>query len=201
MHRVWLGGALPREHRDWAASFDRHHPRWTSRLWTDADLGLLGIGDDDLARCRTPSEAANVARYEILHRFGGVYLDTDVECRGSLDPVLRGVRAFAALELPGRLGNAILGAMPGHPVFARAVREVRPAIGTGVHSAEGTGPGFLTRIAEREPGLTIFGPQRFYPYLWTEPHRRDEPFPDALLVHHWQMSWCAAQGVAGEGVG
>jgi hypothetical protein len=29
----------------------------------------------------------------------------------------------------------------------------------------------------------------FYPYDWTELHRRGETFPDAYAVHHWSSKW------------
>ncbi|MEV6923090.1 FkbM family methyltransferase [Dactylosporangium sp. NPDC051485] len=47
-------------------------------------------------------------------------------------------------------------------------------------------------IVEQEalggPAATVLGPQRFFPYHWTEPHRAAEPFPDAYTVRRWSMS-------------
>ena len=123
IHRVWLGAApMPDEHERFGETFAEHHRGWEMRLWTEPDLPMLGIAAIEHGRSRTHSELANLARYEILHRFGGIYVDTDVECRRSFTPLLGGIRAFAALESPGRVGNAVLGAIPGHPVFARAAR-------------------------------------------------------------------------------
>jgi hypothetical protein len=42
---------------------------------------------------------------------------------------------------------------------------------------------------EQEPGVTIFGADKFYPYLWDEPERAGDEFPDAYAVHHWSLSW------------
>ncbi len=54
------------------------------RLWTDANLAELDIASRERERARTFAELSNLVRYEVLHRFGGVYVDTDVECRGPL---------------------------------------------------------------------------------------------------------------------
>lgn len=190
IHRVWLGGKpIPEEHERFGGTFAHHHPDWEMKLWTDEDLPQLEIGTRERERARTQSELANLVRYEVLHRYGGVYVDTDVECKRCLIPLLRGIDAFAALEVPGGIGTAILGSIAGHPVYAHATRLARQTLGTGVHSPDANGPRFLSLIVEQEQNVAIFGAKLFYPYLWYELERRHEAFPDAYAVHHWTLSW------------
>lgn len=190
IHRIWLGGRpVPERHEQFGETFARRHPGWEMRLWTDADLPELDIGAKERELARTYSELSNLVRYEILHRDGGVYVDTDVECRRPLTPLLRGIDAFAALEVPGVVGSAVLGSIPGHPAFARAARLARYTLGTGVHSPDANGPRFLSLIVEQDANVAIFGARLFYPYLWDEPERSHDPFPDAYAVHHWTLSW------------
>jgi hypothetical protein len=192
IHRVWLGGRpIPEEHERFGQTFAQHHPDWEMRLWTDADLPALGIGAAERKRSRTHSELSNLVRYEVLHRHGGVYVDTDVECLRPLTPLLRGIDAFAALEDHKGIGTAILGSVAGHPVFARAARLARHTVGTGANSPDANGPHFLSLIVEQEPNIAIFAARLFYPYLWDELERRHETFPDAYAVHHWALSWLA----------
>jgi hypothetical protein len=194
IHRAWLGGAeIPAAFVGFGETFEHHHPGWKMRLWTDADLPFLGITDSERSRARTESELSNVVRYEALHRFGGVYVDTDVECRRSFAGLLRGVTAFAGMETPGRVGTAVIGAVAGHRLFERAARLSRLTLGQGRHSPDANGPYFLSLLVEQEPGVTIFDAGTFYPYLWTEPERRNDPFPDAYAVHHWAKSWGAGE--------
>ena len=190
LHRIWLGDAqLPPTYAAYGRTFSEHHPGWEMRLWTDADLDELDVGARERSRARTASELSNLIRYEILSRHGGVYVDTDVECRRSFEPLLRGIDAFAALELPGYVGTAVLGSVPGHEAFVRAAREARETLGLGEHSPHANGPYFLSLILEQEAGVHIFEPDVFYPYRWDEPERAGEPFPDAYAVHHWAASW------------
>ena len=190
IHRVWVGGAeMPAAEVHFGRTFADAHPRWKMRLWGDGDLPSLGIGDAERSRARSPAELSDVVRFEVLSRFGGVYVDTDFECRRNLEELLVGVRAFAALELPGRVATGVLGGVPGHPAFVRAARLARQTIGLGAHSADATGPYLMTLIAEQEPDVTIFGAELFYPYLWDEPERANDEFPEAYAVHHWSMSW------------
>ena len=129
-------------------------------------------------------------RYEVLHRHGGVYVDTDVECLRPLTPLLRGIDAFAALESPGRVGTAVLGSVAGHPAFGRAARLARSTLGTGASSGDANGPYFLSLILEQEPNVAILGQHLFYPYLWDEPKRSGEAFPEAYAVQHRARSGC-----------
>ncbi|HTA96332.1 MAG TPA: glycosyltransferase [Solirubrobacteraceae bacterium] len=190
IHRVWVGGKpMPAEYERFGASFAEHNPDWEMRLWSEADLAELEIEEAERKRARTHSELSNLMRYEVLRRFGGIYVDTDVECLQSLEPLLCGVDAFAALEGEGRVGNAILGSTPGHRAFVRAAQLARRTLGTGAHSVDANGPYLLSLILEQEPSVTIFGAHLFYPYRWDEPERRHEAFPDAYMVHHWAKSW------------
>jgi mannosyltransferase OCH1-like enzyme len=180
---------MPEEHERFAATLVEHHPGSEMRLWTDEDLPGLGISEDERASARTHAELSNLVRYEVLARFGGVYVDTDVECRRAFTPLLRGIDAFAALESPGQIGNAVLGSIPGHPAFARAARLARRTLGMGVHSADANGPYLLRLIAEQERNIAILGANLFYPFLWNELERRGESFPDAYAIHHWAHTW------------
>jgi Glycosyltransferase sugar-binding region containing DXD motif len=194
IHRIWLGDEpMPAEHERFGETFARHHPGWEMRLWSDEDLAALEITEVEHRRCRTPSELSNLMRYEVLRRFGGVYVDTDFECRRALTPLLRGIDAFAALELPGCVGTAILGSVAGHPAFARAAQQARRTLGAGAHSADANGPYFMSLILEQEANVAIFGAHLFYPYWCDEPERRNETFPDAYAVHHWAQSWHAEE--------
>jgi mannosyltransferase OCH1-like enzyme len=189
IHRVWLGGEpLPEEFSWYGETWARLNPGWKLRLWGDRQAARL-IPAAVRGRTRSLSELSNLLRYEILRRVGGVYVDTDVECRRSFDPLLDDVDAFGAWEYPYRIGTAVLGSVPGHPVFELAAREARVTVGMGLHSAEGTGPGFLTQIVAEQPSLAVFDTELFYPYRWDQPHRRNEPFPNSFAVHHWTLSW------------
>lgn len=173
---------MPAAYERYGESWQRHHPGWEMRLWTDASLPEIGLADE-LERGRTPAECSDVLRYELLRRFGGVYVDTDFECLRSIEPLLDGVEAFVALYKPqGRINNAIMGARPGHPAFQRAVAEVRSRVGDGPIK-EATGPRFLARVIDQFPEVTIFESKHFYPSL------AEDPPPETYAIHHASSTW------------
>lgn len=186
LHRIWLGDAtVPQAHVEYGDSWQKLHPDWELRLWTDADVP----SPPGVERARNVGERADLIRYEILRRHGGIYVDTDVECLRPIDTLLEGVTAFAAYEVPGRLCNAVIGAVPGHAAFTRATELAAVTVGRGTYP-QATATAFLTYVFERFEDVTLFGPERFYPTLWEGTQNVGEDAPYA--AHHWARSWDAS---------
>ena len=189
-HQIWLGGKpLPSEFKDFQGGWLSHHPGWRLQLWTHENLPAL-INDECFAGSRTYAGRANVLRYELLLRHGGVYVDTDFECRRNIEPLLDDVECFAGRQWDEKVNNAIFGSVPNHP-FVRDLVDSLPAHTAYHHSAPSvsqSGPYYFSRVLRRHPEVAVFGPNVFYPYEWHERWRRHESFPDAYAVHHYTLS-------------
>ncbi len=187
-HRVWLGGnPLPDEFVEFGETWERHHPEWEMKLWTDDKVAELDM-PEVFSRARNTSEGSDILRYELMRRFGGVYMDTDFECRRPIDGLIEGLDAFAGYQKPGSVCTALIGSVPNHPAFEAAIERAPARVDTESYP-DSTGPTFLTELLPEFPDVKVFDPPYFYPYLWTEMHRRDEDFPEAYAVHHWSESW------------
>lgn len=181
-HRVWLGpDPMPDKFKRYGDTWLRHHPTWEMKLWTPYNFETLY--PELVTMCNKPSNAANIYRYEIMLRHGGVYLDTDFECLKNIEPLIQDEELFTAHQVddqrnPGYLANGFFGCTPDH----RAMRVLLAALSTW------TGPtygptlftsvmrGFLPRVLPRK---------YFYPYSWDELDRAGETFPAAYAVHRW----------------
>ena len=172
---------MPQKFQDYRESWRRHHPDWEMRLWTDENLPDDLVRKEAYERLRKPAERSDIIRLEVLLRFGGVYVDTDVECLRSIDPLLEGVEFCMAYNRPGRVNNAVIGATPGHPILERAIRELRPVTEYGLNKW-GTGPYFLSKLIQQYPDVTIFPPGYFNP---TTPGERER----AYAVNYHALSW------------
>jgi mannosyltransferase OCH1-like enzyme len=190
-HSIWVGDPMPDHLREYVASWTRVHPGWEHKVWGDADLDWLQNQElYDFAEAITKHHGqfrADVARYEILHRYGGVYVDCDFEAVVPIDDLLMGVDCFAAWETDDVwVNNAILGSVPGHPLL----RDLIDGLPANVKAHRGqrpnitSGPQYLTPLARRH-GITVYPSAAFYPYRWDELDRAGHAFPDAYAVHHW----------------
>jgi hypothetical protein len=189
IHHIWIGpDPLPAEHRGWIQSWKRHHPSWELRLWTEQDLPADPIRPEILDRLRAPVERADILRLEILHRHGGVYVDTDVECLRPIDDVLGDSRFVVACLKPGQVTNTFIASIPGHPLLARALAEARPMESYWTLSSpreqikQGAGPPLLRRLVPDYPDVALLDPPLLFP---STPEER----ATAIGVHHMARSW------------
>lgn len=82
IHQIWIGdkAAPPKKWLDtWSRTFMSQNPGYVYVLWRDDDLKHLKMHNRALydAEPTLPGKA-DVARYEILYRYGGVYVDADI---------------------------------------------------------------------------------------------------------------------------
>jgi mannosyltransferase OCH1-like enzyme len=190
--------------------------------WTDRHLPDLVNRPEFDAADRTAARS-DILRYEILARYGGVYVDSDFEPLRPIEPILAGVNSFQADELDDRPCNAILGCVPGDPFYAAVVAAIPDSIRRGGDIVATTGPGLLKRVMadylgegrrkihDPAPGVeqrrwrveSVDGQRSihgfawsvFYPYHYDQPELENAPFPDAFAKHHWSASWWKNGGV------
>jgi inositol phosphorylceramide mannosyltransferase catalytic subunit len=199
---IWLGGAMPDEYRRFAGSWVRHHSRWEFTLWGERELAVLPMRNRELyglAEKEAPTDAirwrVDIARLEILHRFGGIYVDADTECLRPLDPLLQHHMFLPQSPNDTRyVTNAVMGAGAGHP-FLDALVEGLPANADayrGQRLVDSVGGKYITRqIGTLKPTGVAILPW----WLFAAQSIRDrdrglaaKPHPDAYTNHRYANS-------------
>ncbi len=133
IHQTARTADLPEKWRGFQQKLQSLHPDWTYRLWTDDDNLAFVHAEypdftDTYARLPKSIMRADVIRYLLMYRLGGLYLDLDYEMLKPFD--LTGHACVLPLEDAGepgvrdpRVGNALLAAAPGHPFFKAVIDE------------------------------------------------------------------------------
>lgn len=186
-HWIWLGPKpLPEEFAGYIAGWKALHPGWEFRLWTDNDRPPLK-NEQPFRDAKNWAQKSDILRYELLHMFGGVYLDTDFECLKNIDPLLVGVSAFSAWEDPASIAVGVMGCTPGHTLFGELIDALPANIATTTNQVLQTGPGFFTKFVRDRKDITLFPSQSFYPihYSGMTFGSRDAAYAD----HKWAHSW------------
>lgn len=206
IHQTAKTTDIPATWRQYQQKLRALHPDWEYRLWTDEDnLAFVGkeypdFLDTYLALPRNIMRA-DVIRYLLLYRLGGLYMDLDYEMLKPFD--LNEKAAVLAWEgdepLDKRLlCNSIMASSPGHPFFKRLIEDLKsnPPLnvdGTTIEAA--TGPGFITRVYRQtlNENFDIHTPPRdlFSPKTPTSPRQYRAILKQGVAygIHHCHGTW------------
>jgi mannosyltransferase OCH1-like enzyme len=197
MHHIWIGGPMPSHLSANIRAWADMHPDWDMKLWTEREIDDIGLQNQalyDQAVKIVPSDAveqfrADIARYEILAYFGGMYTDVDTRPLRNIESALDGHSEFAAREDRTWIGNTYLAATPNHPIM----QEIIARMPANVHRLRGrrpnklSGPQYITPIWNRHNGHVA--PQRqWFPYSYIDVKRQTVPdtfAEDVYAVHGW----------------
>lgn len=195
-HRIWLGNKpIPDDFEKYWKNWQQFYPDFTFVTWNEDKLREMGlINEGSFNRAMHYSEQSDIARYEILYKFGGIYLDTDFDCLKRADVLLSGVTNFCCQLESKLLAVGILGVIPDHPLYKILVNNIQSNFKPSINS-ESAGPLYYTAVVDfwqqqtRLNDITIFERRLFYPYHYTEMEEKDNSFLNAYAVHHWATSY------------
>jgi hypothetical protein len=169
LHQTWKTKNVPEEWQRLARSWQTLNPSWHYHLWTD-EANRAFVAEHYAQLLATYDgypyaiQRADAVRYCLLHHYGGVYADLDIECLRPIDGLMQERRFIAVLEPDVQaidlgfdrvVSNAILAAAPAHPFLAFVIdtlsRDCRRAV-THRDVLETTGPLMLSRALQRYLG-------------------------------------------------
>lgn len=185
LHRV-VPEVVPDRFEEFWGRWRELHDGWELMTWQDPidpadwELGWLH------GRCTAGAQLAGLMRLEVVYRFGGVYVDMDLEPVRPFDELLDH-RCFIGTEGNGVLTDAVFGAERHHPGIRACIDLL--ASGFWSRNPSETGPLLTTRMLSGRDDVTVLPQAAFYPYLWHE--AEVEPGPGTYAIHRWNHSWKA----------
>ena len=188
------------------------HSNWTYILWKEEDFSEWMVNKEFFYKHNRGdtrnTHRSDVARLEILHRFGGVYLDVDIECVRPLDSLLDEMdtsekecfiakeneeKAYSVLGTP-LLCNAVMGCKPRSKLMEHLVHRL-PIYASWfpdwVSTVGVSGPWYVTaQQAWRSVDFAILPDFTFYPTYWDTNDRLPWKVVEKRLAnsygwHHW----------------
>lgn len=123
-HQYWAGRDMPGVYADYAATWTDLNPGWRLRQWTADDLPVMRTRwmYDTAGRYAAPAHLdayrANLVRFEALEQYGGIWVDSDMECLRPIETLIENDAAFIGRDTPTQVQTAIIGAVAHHPFIA-----------------------------------------------------------------------------------
>lgn len=186
IHQTWKTNEVPAKWKGFVNKVQRLNPDWEYRLWSDDD-------NERFVREQYPDfypifmgfsrgiMRADVIRYLIMNKIGGVYLDLDYEMLEPFDfgdeqLVLPMNRSVSYGDPENEIGNCIFASVPGHPFWIDVINDLRvnpPDVTDYSQIIDATGPGLLTRIFYNHSYSEVSLPDRLVYHPPSPNNRRD----------------------------
>lgn len=206
IHQSWKTESVPEVWLPYQTAVKKFHPDWEYILWTDesSEAYVAKEYPDFLPIYQGFSRnimRADVFRYLIMYKMGGMYLDLDYEMLRPFDfeeekLVLPMNREKAFGDAYDGLGNAIFASVPGHPFWKAVIDDMTanpPKVKDFTEIVDSTGPMLLTRIYEAGAfsDMILPGRHHFHRELGRkktvpESYRSD---PTVYGIHHCAATW------------
>ncbi|GAA6062077.1 hypothetical protein JCM10212_006500 [Sporobolomyces blumeae] len=202
IHATWKTDVLPDRWEKIRQGCIDLHPDYEFMLWSDASSRdfiaeyypwFLSTFDG----YTYPIQRADVIRYFVLHRFGGVYMDLDIGCRRNMDPLLY-FEVILPQTIPVGVSNDLMFAERGHPFMDLVIHNLITfdhTYGTNYPTVMfSTGPMFLSAQYGLWPKDVAEGMERqvrVLPRRWYGKNARPSQMTDSFFDHYYGSSWHA----------
>ena len=191
IHQIWVGDAEPHHAISTFqnnAEMEKHG--WKHILWTDENISEFELIKSPVFREeRDQACRADILRYEILYKYGGIFVDADsLLLNPNLDVFLdhdffscyenygAGIGHGAINYDQNRIANGVIGCKKNNPILRDILDNIEDSYRENrVHGVvQSTGPDFFTRmVMGHKSKSTIFPCFTFYPIWWCTDLKRN----------------------------
>lgn len=214
LHQVNTRGELSYPWDEMSRNCTKMSPEWEYRYWTKEKIHSFMQENypwfmPQLNAYPFEVMTADAVRYFILYHYGGIYLDTDVECKKDLDsyvPYLSAPVVFGGVGVWNGFSQWFMITPPKHPIFESLITNLGPAFE--LHDGTSrkheilfsTGPRYAQFTVQKQAStdycripprliapcdITMFGAKDELPAKC----RRPCICPECYTIHHHGSSW------------
>ena len=209
IHQIWIGPKkIPYKYKIWAETWKKCNPEWEYILWDEKMINDFCLKNQEVYQAnKNPGLKSDIARYEILNRFGGLYVDTDFECLKKIPDF------FLKYEFVSSIGfdyyptilNGMFLSVPNSIILKKLINSINTNSINMLNEKNDpyeimriTGPYAFTKTImsldlEAKNKYLILPSNIFYPYpnfmISSKIKKKDFITDESIAIHHWGMSW------------
>ena len=141
INQIWLGPKIrPNIWMDtWKLDYCNKYPEWSYKLWTEKEINSLDLINKKQYDYESYYNAkSDIARYEILSKYGGIFMDADSMYLNNestsksnsldwiIDEAIKNGGFFAATEPKNTkiYANGVIGSIPNHPIMNQMIKHI-----------------------------------------------------------------------------
>jgi mannosyltransferase OCH1-like enzyme len=209
IHQVWLGGKFPEKYKRIRDTWIEKNPDWEYKLWTDDDIDEFKLENiEQFNKINNLGAKSDIFRYEILYRYGGLYIDTDFECLKSFND-LTYLDFFTGTghKIEPEVFNGLIACTPRHNLIRKMIDGIKVVETNNFDKIMAlTGPlyfssVFFEYVKNTDERIVVFPTTFFYPLpaIFRHSVREDNNESRDIVkrfltdksycVHLWYTSW------------
>ena len=202
IHQIWVGpNPIPTKSKKFIKEIQKLHPDFEYKLWTDKDITKDNFDNYEFIKnSKSYAQKADIMRYEILYRHGGIYLDIDFEIFKNLEPLLTNELVICSEDSFSsfHITNAFIACTKHNPNLKRCVDGIKKVDFSKMINFA-TGPVFFKEHIIMNSHVTLLDSKVLYPVHWLQ-HKfhsffgpvkyKKSSFSDETYgLHHWDHNW------------
>ena len=192
-HRIWFGDKpIPAQYERYWQAWQRQYPHYQFITWRDADIDSSFSLHALIQTAEGMARKADIARYEILLKQGGIYLDCDMMPYHYLDWHSLDSDFIVCNETLAKeyCSIGMIASSKNNIILQQAVKQLQlTKINLQPPNIE-TGPYFFAKALQAGPHKML-PVAAFYPYLGNEPYSAilSRDLSKTFGIHVWGGSW------------
>lgn len=186
IHQIWIGSReAPISLMD---TWKEKNYDWEYKFWNEKSINseFPGLLENQLiTKCKSMSGKADIIRYYILDKYGGIYIDADTECIEMIPEDMRKHKCFFVYESEYERGslvnNCVIGSIEKNEIFMEMIKEFEEyddEIHERISSVSYYSPGYITNYLQRHPEKDVF----IYPSYYFSPTTHDRRRENTYLI-------------------
>jgi len=202
IHQIWVGpNPIPKNSKQFIKHIKELHPDFEYRLWSDKDITPKNFVNYDIIKeAKSYAQKSDIMRYEILYRYGGVYLDIDIELYKNIEPLLTNDLVICKEDMFTNIHicNAFIACTKHNPNLKRCVDGISKIdFNKPINFA--SGPMYFRKHIVMNKNVTILDTNVLYPVHWLthkiymlfgKPNYKKSMFSDETYgIHQWAHNW------------
>lgn len=195
-HHIWVGPKpIPEKTLKFIKHIQEIHPDYTFILWTDKDILPENFTIlEYIHKAENYAQKSDIMRYEILYKYGGIYLDTDFDLLKNITPLLTHDLVVCNEDnwVDHYMSIGFIASSKGNPNLKRCMDAIPycQLNGEGGGPNFETGPWYFRKHIHMDDSVRILPTHVMYPVHFNQ---RNDPFPpfsdETYGVHYWDHSW------------
>jgi len=137
IHQIWLGPNIRPDiwMNSWKIDYCKQYPDWEYKLWTEKEINEFGLKNKAQYEFeKFYNGKSDIARYEILNKYGGLFIDADSlwikESINCLDDIIleSNTYGFFCAKEPKNshiYANGVIGSIPNHKILNDMIDHIQ----------------------------------------------------------------------------